>query len=148
MGTYKHTQVGYVILVSMGLAAALCVALNLWTSDAGPPLLIAAAILIICGVLFASMTIEIRGGRLRWRFSPGLIRKSVALDQIESVKLWQMHGLGGWGIHWTREGWLYNVSGRQGVHVILKTGKQFILGSDEPETLCATMQAALRDGQP
>jgi hypothetical protein len=39
------------------------------------------------------------------------------------------------GIHLSRFGWLYNVSGFDAVAIILKSGKRFALGTDEPDAL-------------
>ncbi len=47
------------------------------------------------------------------------------------------------GIHLTPEGWLYNVSGFRAVAVRLKSGKRFLLGTDEPERLCQAISRAL-----
>ena len=140
---YKHTQVGYVILVSLSVLciASLAVSLDVNTR---PPGILAAVILLVCEVLFGWMTIEIGGGRLKWSFGPGLIRKSAPLDQIANARLWRMPFPGGWGIHWTRKGWLYNVSGLRGVAVTLKNGKPFVLGTDEPDQLIAAIEYALK----
>ena len=139
---YKHTQVGYVILISLFVTCVFTLAVCL-VVDAVVPGLLTAAVLFVWEVLFGWMTIEISGGRLKWSFGPGLIRKSAPLDQIANARLWRMPFIGGWGIHWTREGWLYNVSGMRGVAITLKNGKSFVLGSDEPEQLIAAVEYAL-----
>ncbi len=51
--------------------------------------------------------------------------------------------LQGWGIHYTSRGWLYNVSGFRAVAVKLKSGKQFLLGTDEPAQLRAAIHHVL-----
>ena len=144
--TYRHTQPGYVIIVCMLFGCAVVLALNFALPKWEPPMPVGTflAILVLCMLLFGSMTIEIRGGRLGWSFGPGLIRKSVALADIADAQLWNMRGRGAWGIHWARsQGWLYNVSGRHGVRFVLKNGKQFILGTDEPERLLAAIRSAI-----
>jgi hypothetical protein len=52
--------------------------------------------------------------------------------------------LEGWGIHWSRFGWLYNVSGYGAVAVTLRNGKRFALGSDEPQTLSSLIRETLK----
>ena len=149
MPSYRHTQLGYVIIVSMILSCVITLIVCL----VFPKLMSATittvtfVILLACTVLFWSLTIEVGDGRLRWRFGPGLIRKSVLLDEIADAQPWKMRGIGGWGIHWGSQGWLYNVSGRHGVLFVLKNGKQFILGTDEPEVLIAALRKAIGSSQ-
>lgn len=145
MSTYRHTQPGYVII---GCMLVTCVVLSI----AGPALLSyrlpvatitpAFAGLLLISVLFCTLTVEVGNGRIRWWFGPGLIAKSVHLDEIARVEPWKMRGIGAWGIHWSSQGWLYNVSGRRGVLFVMKSGKQFILGTDEPEILLAAIHKA------
>jgi hypothetical protein len=89
--------------------------------------------------LFSSLTIELGGGELRWRFGPGFIRKRVALADIASARAVRTSLLEGWGIHLTRYGWLYNVSGYDAVEVTLRSGKRFALGTDQPAALLAAL---------
>ena len=101
------------------------------------PILIAAPIPLLGAWLFHSLTIEIVEGELRWRFGPGLIRKRVPLDMITSAEPVRTNVIEGWGIHLSRFGWLYNVSGFDAVAIRMKNGQHFALGTDEPETLAA-----------
>ena len=61
------------------------------------------------------------------------------LATVASAKVVRTSLLEGWGIHYSRFGWLYNVSGFDAVAVTLNNGKRFCLGSDEPETLAAEL---------
>ena len=142
VGSYKHTQRGTLILaVTLGLAAVF-LGIGL-TIAAAKPLWISTPILLACAWLFHSLTIEIDGGELRWRFGPGLIRKHVALDEIVSAEPVRIGP--SWGIHWSpRLGWLYNVSGFDAVAVTLHSGKKFALGTDEPQILVARLTEAIQ----
>jgi len=135
--TYRHTQPGTVIRVAVGIMAAILAAVALKT---GLPALVGFVILLILAWLFHSLTIEIGDGELSWRFGPGLIRRRVRLDDIASVKVVRTSFLEGWGIHYSRFGWLYNVSGFGAVAIQLNSGKRFCLGSDEPEELAVALQ--------
>jgi hypothetical protein len=139
-GSYRHTQPGTMILtVTLGLAAVFAVAAALWLK----PLCISVAVLLLAAWLFSSLTIEITGRELRWRFGPGLIHKSVPLAEIVSVEVVRTGP--SWGIHLcSRLGWLYNVSGYDAVLVTLRGGKRFALGTDEPQILAARLEAAVR----
>lgn len=109
-----------------------------------PPLFAAVPILLLSAWLFKSLTIELTGEELRWRFGPGIVAKRVPLAEITSAKIVRTNLAEGWGIHWSRFGWLYNISGRDAVAIALRNGKKFALGTDEPEALCAIIQQNLR----
>jgi hypothetical protein len=138
MKTYHHTQRGNLILLAVAIAAVgilLCgIALK--------PLLIVLPMLALCAWLFHSLTIEIAEGELSWRFGAGWIRKRVPLDLIVSVEPVRTNVIEGWGIHLSRFGWLYNVSGLDAVAVKMKNGQHFALGTDEPGALAAHLAAA------
>jgi hypothetical protein len=94
-----------------------------------------AAILLGAAVVFSSLTIRIADGSLFWQFGLGFIRKAVPLTEIVAAELARTRWLDGWGIHYTRRGWLYNVSGFDAVLVTRVNGKRFLLGTDESERL-------------
>jgi hypothetical protein len=110
-----------------------------------------AAILVGCAVVFSAVTIQITDRVLAWHFGPGLFRKAVPLADIAAAEVAQIGWLDGWGIHLTRRGWLYNVSGFRAVLVTQANGKSFLLGTDEPERLRLVIlegaQAARRQGR-
>ena len=134
--TYKHTQTGTVVLVTLGIMA---VVFAVVAATVCRPLLITVSLLLLVAWLFYSLTIEIAEGELRWRFGAGLIRKRIALDEIVSAQVVRTMVLEGWGIHYSRFGWLYNVSGFGAVAITLRNGKRFCLGTDEPEILAARL---------
>jgi hypothetical protein len=140
MNTYKHTQPGHLILVILGGISMIVLVSGLTVSR---PTLLAVPILAFCGWIFHSLTIEITADELRWHFGPGLIRKRVLLNQIASASVVRTNFLEGWGIHWSRYGWLYNISGFDAVAITLRNGKRFALGSDEPQALSAALQSRL-----
>jgi len=91
--------------------------------------------------------VEITDRELRWKFGPGLIRKSVPLAEIVSAQPARTGP--SWGIHWSpRTGWLYNVSGFDAVAVTLRSGKKFALGTDEPQALAARLVEVIQQNQP
>jgi hypothetical protein len=140
---YRHTQPG--TLVRWVLASGLpIVGLLLAASPRGvPPGLPAFLGLVLgaCLLLFWSLTVEVDATALRFRFGPGLIRKSVPIDAIEACE--SVKAPPAWGIHWAgKRGWLYNVSGSGAVALRLKGGRALMLGSDEPEALCRAIEAA------
>jgi hypothetical protein len=141
---YQHKQRGLVILAALGLGAAVCLWFEptIYGSNARLMLLVVAAILGISALLFSSLTIELSDRSLSWRFGFGLLRKQVATIEIANAVVTRTSVLDGWGVHRTRNGWLYNVSGFGAVQVTLRSGKSFLLGSDEPEQLCSALKRA------
>jgi hypothetical protein len=109
--------------------------LRLW------PILGGIVVLVLAMWLFGSLTIELAGGVLNWRLGPGLIRRSLSVNLIAEARAVRTRWIDGWGIHYTRLGWLYNVAGFDAVAITLKNGKQFALGTDEPERLLAALNA-------
>ena len=140
---YEHTQRGTVLLLTFLLVAILLLTVGRLAQGMREVLFTLIGILGICGFLFSSLTIQITDRALRWQFGPGLIRKEVPLREIERAEVTETTLLQGWGIHYTYRGWLYNVSGFQAVAVRLKSGKQFLLGTDEPKRLCDAISLSL-----
>jgi len=136
---YKHTQPGIAILWAMGAAALITLVAYLFPPHPTGALLVLIP-LAIATALFCSLTIQINGESLKWSFGPGVISKQVALKEIAEAEPIQNSWMNGWGIHYTRGGWLYNVSGMDAVQITLKSGKRFRLGTDEPEALTAAIR--------
>ena len=137
--TYKHTQNGSLMIWVMGLSILVCIL----TAMAIPQypmfgLIITGftvVVLAVCLILFYSLTVEINGAHLEFRFGPGLIRKRIALDQVTSCCVVRNKFIHGWRIHHYGKGWLYNVSGFEAVELELCSGKQLRIGTDEPAQL-------------
>lgn len=144
MVLYRHKQRGVTILAALGLGAVLCLLSAIVSAPhARLTLVLLAAVLGICAILFSSLTIELSESSLSWQFGPGLLRKQVATSVIKNAIVTKTRLVNGWGVHFTSRGWLYNVSGFDAVQVTLKSGKTFLLGTDEPEQLCAALRGAM-----
>ena len=145
MNHYRHTQYGRLIIT---VIAAVCLLQLIIGLTVTKYVLVALPILAAAGWLFHSLTIEITGSELHWRFGPGLIRKHVPLGEITAAEPVRTNFLEGWGIHWSRFGWLYNVSGYDAVAITLRGGKRFALGTDQPHELTRALQPAANPGNP
>ena len=144
---YEHRQPGTAIILSILPAIAIIIILGLTQPPPRPlnfMLIAVLTILVVCAILFASLTIRITESEIRWHFGPGLIRKKVALADIQHAEITATKFIYGWGIHLTPNGWLYNVSGFKAVAIKMKNGKQFVLGTDEPEKLHEAIQNVTR----
>ena len=140
---YEHTQRGTVILAALLIGVAICSALA--TLAPAPPFVVPMVfgVFVVCAYMFSSLSIQITGRTLCWYFGPGLFRKKILLSDIRGAEVARTRLIHGWGIHRTTRGWLYNVSGFDAVAVRLDTGKEILLGTDEPERLCAAILRAL-----
>ena len=139
---YKHTQVGYLVIVAM---AAVLVLIGIVLAKAGINW-IAIGVLIFIAValvLFSSLTVVIREEELEVRFGPGPIRKRFKLNEIESCKAVKNHWYNGWGIRLIPHGVLYNVSGFHAVEIRLRTGKKYRIGTDVPQELEGAIRQAI-----
>jgi hypothetical protein len=139
---YKHTQVGYLVIVVM---AAVMVLIGVVLANAGINWT-AIGILVVIAValvLFSSLTVVIWEEELEARFGPGPIRKRFKLNEIESCQVVKNHWYYGWGIRLTPHGWLYNVSGFHAVEIKLRTGKKFRIGTDVPQELEEAIRQAI-----
>ena len=136
MKTYEHTQSGTVIIVSV----AVVFLFFLMLATVIPLVIIAPALLLVFALLFRSLTVEISDTDLLWYFGWGWPRRSVPLAEIVSAEPIRISFWNGWGVHYTPRGWLYNVSGLRAVAIKLRNGKQFCLGTDEPEELAAQLR--------
>jgi hypothetical protein len=130
---YRHTQIGYLILIVI-VVAALGIVASL-PSDVRPVTLGVAGLLVISAVLFSSLTVVVTDGELRFHFGPGFWRKRFALDEIKAATPAQNSWWEGWGIRITPRGMLYNVSGTSAVEIEMLSGQRFRIGTDEPEAL-------------
>jgi len=144
MPDYRHTQIGTVTLGVLG-AGVLIVGAILLVRGSDAWILAALLILVVTAGVFASLTVELRGGVLTFWFGPSLLRKRVQIATIQSCSVVRNPWWYGCGIHWTPRGRLYNVSGRAAVELNLLDGRRLRIGTDEPHHLCDAIERARAD---
>lgn len=128
---YKHTQIGYLMIVIIG--TGLYLLLNFFYLHGFNTLLVAVfAALAVCLVLFAALTVKVDSREVSLRFGIGLIRKKFPVTGIEAAGIVRNPWYYGWGIRKTPEGWLYNVSGLLAVELRMKSGEKYRIGTDDP----------------
>ncbi len=145
MERYKHTQIGYLLLVALGGGLALILFLMLMTGFNWATA-IAAIILAGCLWIFSSLTVTVSGDKLGVRFGPGPIRLSFMLSDIAAQRVVANPWYYGWGIKLIPDGWLYNVSGLWAVELQMIDGRRFRIGTDDPEGLALAIEEARRSG--
>jgi len=138
MKTYQHTQAARVIVVSMTIVGVAFAVGSIYCH----PLIFGAITDFIVAYFFRSMTIEISETELTWYFGSGFPLKRVPLSDVVSAEAVRMNFWNGWGIHYTPQGWLYNVSGFGAVRVTLRNGKRYCLGSEEPAVVAGKIGEA------
>ena len=141
MTEYRHTQIGRVIIWAL-LVGSVCFAIGaiFESSLHRETLLVASIVLLITLALFYELTITIDNETLCARFGVGIIRKKVPIGEIAGCEPIRIRWWYGWGIHLTRYGWLYNVSGWDAVAITLRNGRKFLLGTDDPHGLAETIR--------
>jgi hypothetical protein len=145
---YEHTQVGWPMRIGLLAGAVLFVGMIALNDLRDSPsaqvvLLLGATLAVAIGWLWSSLTVRIADSALRLQFGLGLPRKTVPLADLESVEVTRTRFLDGWGVHRTRRGWIYNVSGFDAVLLRRKDGKALLVGTDEPRKLKAALERAL-----
>jgi hypothetical protein len=145
---YEHTQAGWPMRLAFLAGALAFVAMSVLQElrQSGPAqlaMLGGASLMVVAGWLWSSLTVRIADETLQLRFGPGFPRKSVRLADIAAAEVTRTTFWEGWGVHRTRRGWLYNVSGFDAVLVRQRDGKSFMVGTDEPRRLRTALERAL-----
>ncbi len=137
---YQRTQPGTLIVVLLLGFLSFVVAMG-FAEGWHPVVIIIGIVFLVLLVLFRSLTIEIDERELRCYFGVGLIRKRFLLKEIVSAKAIRNRWYYGWGVRLTPTGWMFNVSGLDAVLLTLRSGKQFRIGTDDPEEVLAQLSA-------
>lgn len=138
---YKHTQIGYLLIVLLGSALLITLYL-LMVTGFNWIAIIAVLILALCLYIFSTLTVTVTASTLDLYFTARFIHKQFPLDAIRAVRVVKNPWYYGWGIHRVPDGWVYNVSGTQAVELTLRNGRKERIGTDEPEQLAAAVRAA------
>lgn len=141
--TYKHTQVGYLIIIAL-IIPLLILLFTMVIHEFTPILLIGFFVFLAFLILFPSLTVEIDETRLIAKFGFGIINKKFILKDIDSCHTVKNPWYYGWGIRTTPHGWLYNISGLSAVEIQMKNGKKYRIGTDEPKSLEYAITQAIK----
>ena len=145
--TYRHTQIGWAMIVTLGGI----VAFSTWVlvRTGGPATtvgVVVAGLLVVCLLLFVTQTVIVDDMQIQLRMGPGVIRRSVPLDEIQAVDRvrlpwWAVT----YGIRMSLNGrrQLWRVSGAEAVDLTLSDARRLLITTDEPDTLAAVIRAAI-----
>ncbi|MDQ6808468.1 MAG: hypothetical protein M3Z64_03440 [Verrucomicrobiota bacterium] len=134
MTHYQHTQFASAIVYTL-IIAVLSACGMAFLSPILRLSLVVAIPLALTAWMFWKLTITVDDTKLRAAFGPGFVYKQVALADVESCEPVRTKWWEGIGIHLSRFGWLYNVSGGDAVAIKLRSGKRFAIGTDQPAEL-------------
>lgn len=105
-----------------------------------------AAVALPALFVLARLRTEVRRSGVCVRFVPFHLRdRCWSFEEIERAEAREypaMKEYGGWGIRRGPEGRAYNVKGRHGVQLVLRTGKRVLIGTQDPEGLVAAIRLA------
>jgi hypothetical protein len=135
---YRHTQIGWTIIIPADIAAIVAVYFGITSSE--PFAVIAFFLLIILTYLFYGLTVIGTRETLEIRFGIGIIRKRFNLSDIATAESYRTAFWDGWGIRYYSGGWIYNVSGFDAVRLTMTDGKHYIIGTDEPRKLLGFLE--------
>ena len=145
---YEHTQPGTLIRFILGaifLVATLAAFYPLLQNgDPELPALIPAGILLLCLVLFHSLTVRVNRNDISIAFGAGLISKGFMIADVERVSVVRTRWYHGWGIKKIWGGWLFNVSGFDAVQLNMRDGRVYQIGTDQPQQLSAAITEAMQ----
>lgn len=142
---YKHTQIGYLMLVVTLVVLVLFVRLYITSAaepvsvDSGSNFAVTSVMALIVLILasFTALHVSVDGTYVRVKFGYGMYQKKFLLSDIRSAKSVKNKRYYGRGIRlwlWPKM-WIFNVSGFDAVEIKLTNGKTYRIGTDEPQKL-------------
>ncbi len=134
---YRHTQVSRATLGAVAVGVAAAAVWSVRVANPGP--VVIAVLLGGVVALFSTLTVVVRHQVLDISFAPGLIRRRIPLRRIRDVRVVRNPWYYGWGIRMTPSGWLWNVSGLDGVELQFDNGGRFRVGTDEADALVTAL---------
>jgi len=153
MTSYKHTQIGYLMLVVTLVVLALFAWMYITASaeppsiDSGANFAFSAIMVLILFILasFTTLKTSIDENYLRIKFGYGIFTKKFTLNQIASAQVVKNYWYYGWGarIWFWPYMWIYNVSGYDAVEIIMRNGKIYRIGTDAPSELEAAIKQVI-----
>ena len=137
---YKTRQTGWVIIgICIAIIAGLSIFLiSLSPTDpsALPALYFTIPFFLSLILLFGQLETRVTTDRIIIKFGIGLIKKTILLNEIKSVKKVKNTFWYGWGIRYTPHGWLWNIAGYEAVEIEYKEKrKNFRIGCQSNKEL-------------
>ena len=141
---YRHTQHALWILVPLGLCLA-ATPLAFLSDDEALHLVVSvvALILVATFAIFRCLTVSVDRHEIRAAFGWGWPARRVPLAEVTEVRRVRNSLWHGWGIHFTGDGWVWNIAGFDAVELRLGGRRRLRIGTDEPVELERAIRRAL-----
>lgn len=144
---YRHTQIGWAMILILGvIIAVLAGAATASGGFASVVVLSVIVLLVICLVLFVSQTVIVDDEHIELRMGPGLIRRQVPIDDVESVDRERLPWWAvAYGIRMSVDGkrQLWRVSGSDTVDLRLSGQRRLLITTDQPDALATVIRSAV-----
>ncbi len=143
--TYKHTQIGYLMIV-IDIILALYFVFLFVQKELNIIAIIIMSIIILILASFATLTVSVDHDYVKIKFGYGIFRKKFSAKEITSVKAVKNHWYYGWGIKYVfwKPMWVFNVSGFDAIEIKMVNKKTYRIGTDEPEKLEKAVNKVIR----
>ncbi len=143
--SYYRSETGWVMLGTMGAALLVSTAVALAAFAAARALYAFAfpPLFLLVILNFYRLAVSADAGGVTARLGVGLISRTVRLGDIASAEVVREPWYGGWGLRWTGNGWFWTVGSLDAVALNLKDGREFLIGTDDPQALLAAVNARL-----
>jgi hypothetical protein len=135
---YRHTQLGLPVMIPIDVAALAALYFAITTGSL--PAILLFVMLTILSVLFFGLTIIGTQDTLELRYGIGLIRRQFKLSEIVAIRPFRTSLWHGWGIHYSSEGLVYNISGFTAIQITMTDGKKYIIGTNDRDRLLRFLQ--------
>jgi len=139
---YKHTQYGILLNFVLLVIIAFISYGYFYQTGSKPlpiiPYIILMILFLAILIVFYKLTIIIDKEKVTAIFGIGLVKKTILINQIETMENYKIPWYAGIGIRITAKGWLWNVS--PGNAMLFKSkNKFFLVGSNEVDKVIATI---------
>ena len=129
----------FIVFLITGLLIAV-VALRILAEDRVPSAIFMLGVYLLGLLMFYSLTVEISEEKLKFWFGIGIIQKTIALSEIQSVKEVKNPWYYFWGVKSIPGGWFYAIAPGTAVEIELRDGRIIQLGTNQPEKLNQAIQ--------
>ena len=138
---YRNNQPGTLVRITIGVTAIMMLVLSI---VANPYLSICLGVLVICLLLFHSLSTEVTESSIRIRMGIGVIHRTIPVARIRRCVTARTPWYIGWGIRLIPgRCWLWNVSGFDSVELEYHDGGYFRIGTDAPHELAEAIDEAI-----
>ena len=134
MKSYKHTQIGYLLIIALGAATLLIGRLTIITRF-NPGAILLLVLMILFLAIFATLTVEVKEQTINIQFGNGIIRKRFSLKDVQTYRAVKNPWYYAWGIHVIPNGLIFNVSGWEALELQMKNGTKYRIGTDDVQGL-------------